>query len=57
MEIADLYGASLPGTSGSPDAATAVASGPVEFVNGPAAYLVAIIGLLIFIRVLYEIAD
>ena len=55
MDEADLYGASL--NSGVPPTATAAASGPATFTKGPAMYLIAIIGVLVFARLLYELAD
>lgn len=57
MNFAALYGSGFPGFEGGPDTAVAEASGPPDFTKGPALYLIAIIGVLVFVRLLYELAD
>jgi hypothetical protein len=56
MNFASLYGEPS-WTDGGPDTAAAQASGPAEIWKGPAFYLASIIAVLVFVRVLYEIAD
>jgi hypothetical protein len=56
MNFASLYG-NPEWTEGGPNTAVAEASGPPGAFSGPAFFLISIIAVLVFVRILYELAD
>jgi len=56
MNFASIYG-NPDWDDGGPNTAVAEASGPAEGNRGPAFFLASIVAVLVFVRVLYELAD